>query len=67
MHDFLQTPIFLTPRAPVALRPSVPDWVQRGLMRSFGDDDLPAYHPAPRAPRPRRATRRPGSRITNNS
>jgi hypothetical protein len=48
MHDFIQAQSFSATRNPFAVRAAVPEWVQRGLMRSFGDDDLPAYHPSPR-------------------
>jgi hypothetical protein len=50
MHDFLQSPVFLPARPAGANRPVMPDWVQRGLMRSFGEDDLPAYRASPRLP-----------------
>ncbi len=47
MHDFLQSQSFSASRNPFPARVVVPEWVQRGLMRSFGDDDLPGYRPSP--------------------
>ncbi len=58
MNDFLQSQSFSASRHPFATRPVVPEWVQRGLMRSFGDDDLPAYRPSPQPPGGRRQSRR---------
>jgi hypothetical protein len=57
MHDFIQSQSFSATRNPFALRAAVPEWVQRGLMRSFGEDDLPAYHPSPRTSAVRKSRR----------
>lgn len=50
MHDFIQLQSFRpdsNPRA--AIHHVVPEWVQRGLMRSFGEDNfVAAYRPSPR-------------------
>jgi hypothetical protein len=51
MHDFIQSQSFSTTRNPFASRAAVPGWVQRGLMRSFGEDDVPApYRSSPQQP-----------------
>jgi len=40
MHDFIQSLAFNRGRALLLARPSAPGWVQRGIMRSFGEDDV---------------------------
>lgn len=62
MHDFIQALSFNDSRTPFVPRPTAPDWVQRGIMRSF-DEDVVAYRPSPRnsgrtTDRPRRRNRR---------
>ncbi len=61
MHDFLQSPSHTHSRTPFAARPALPDWVQRGIMRSFGEDEVTApYRSSPRAPgRPGRKGKNP--------
>ncbi len=39
MHDFIQSQSFSSSRGPFPVRPAAPEWVQRGIMRSFGEDD----------------------------
>lgn len=51
MHDFIrpQSLSFTGEPRPVA-RHSVPEWVQHGLMRSFGEDNfVSAYRPSPKS------------------
>ncbi len=51
MHDFIQLQSFSLSRAPFALRPAPAEWVQRGIMRSFGEDEVVApYRSSPRLP-----------------
>lgn len=47
MNDFLQAFRFGPARRPAGPGPVMPEWLQRGLMRSFGEDDLPAVRPGP--------------------
>jgi hypothetical protein len=42
MHDFIQSLSFTTGRSLLLPRSSVAGWVQRGIMRSFGEDDVVA-------------------------
>ncbi len=49
MHDFIQLQSFSPSRAPFAARPVPAEWVQRGIMRSFGEDEVVApYRSSPR-------------------
>ena len=60
MHDFIQAQSFSPSRHPfAAVRPAAPEWVWRGIMRSFGEDDVVApYRSSPRQPvRPHRKSR----------
>lgn len=52
MNDFLQALRFQPGARPAVPGHTMPDWVRRGLMRSFGEDDLPAYRPGFRMPTP---------------
>ncbi len=62
MHDFIQSQSFSPSRGTGAGRAGAPEWVQRGIMRSFGEDDVLApYRSSPgfalrRRRRPRSAT-----------
>ena len=52
MHDFIQLQSFGPARDhhAAAARHSVPEWVQHGLMRSFGEDNfVAAYRPSPKS------------------
>lgn len=40
MHDFIQLQSFSLSRAPFVARPAPAEWVQRGIMRSFGEDEV---------------------------
>jgi hypothetical protein len=40
MHDFIQSQSFSPSRGNVSFRAVAPEWVQRGIMRSFGEDDV---------------------------
>lgn len=40
MHDFIQSLAFTSGRPPVLNRSAFPGWAQRGIMRSFGEDDV---------------------------
>jgi hypothetical protein len=42
MHDFIQSLVFASGRPRVPIRSAYPGWVQRGIMRSFGEDDVVA-------------------------
>ena len=49
MHDFIQLQSFSLSRAPFAVRPAPAEWVQRGIMRSFGEDEVVVpYRSSPR-------------------
>lgn len=49
MHDFIQLQSFSLSRAPFIARPAQADWIQRGIMRSFGEDEVLApYRSSPR-------------------
>jgi hypothetical protein len=49
MHDFIQLQSFSLSRAPFVVRPAPAEWVQRGIMRSFGEDEVAApYRSSPR-------------------
>ena len=49
MHDFIQSQSFSLSRAPYVVRPAPAEWVQRGIMRSFGEDEVVApYRTSPR-------------------
>ena len=47
MNDFLHALRSSAGPRPVVAGPAMPDWVQRGLMRSFGEDHVPAFRPVP--------------------
>ncbi len=61
MHDFIQSQSFSSSRGTGAGRAGAPEWVQRGIMRSFGEDEVTApYRSSPRAPgRPGRKGKNP--------
>jgi hypothetical protein len=51
MHDFIQSLAFNCGRALLLTRTSNTAWVQRGIMRSFGEDGVvAAYRSAQPAP-----------------
>jgi hypothetical protein len=51
MHDFIQSLSFIPNRSLVLSRTGSLGWVQRGIMRSFGEDDVVApYLSMPRRP-----------------
>ncbi|HEY8995984.1 MAG TPA: hypothetical protein VIM71_15065 [Lacunisphaera sp.] len=51
MHDFIQSLAFNRGRALLQVQTTGTTWVQRGIMRSFGDDDVVApYLSSPRPP-----------------
>lgn len=51
MHDFIQSFAFSRGRALLLARTANTGWVQRGIMRSFGEDDVIApYLSSPRLP-----------------
>jgi hypothetical protein len=51
MHDFIQALSFTTGRSLLLPRSAVGGWVQRGIMRSFGEDEVVApYLSSPRQP-----------------
>ncbi len=48
MHDFIQSQSFSPSRGTGAGRAGAPEWVQRGIMRSFGEDEVLApYRSSP--------------------
>jgi hypothetical protein len=42
MHDFIQSLAFNSGRALLLARSAPSGWIQRGIMRSFGEDDVVA-------------------------
>lgn len=42
MHDFIQSLAFTRGRALLVARSTAPGWLQCGIMRSFGQDDVAA-------------------------
>ncbi|RXK52970.1 hypothetical protein ESB00_14755 [Oleiharenicola lentus] len=61
MHDFIQSQSFSSIREPFQVRPAAPEWVQRGIMRSFGEDNVLAPFRSGPAFALRRNRRRPRS------
>jgi len=58
MHDFIQSLTFISGRSPILTRSAFPGWVQRGIMRSFGEDDVVApYRSALRHPASRKKSK----------